>query len=235
MRAMPGYSGTANRPDRVKAIGAVVAVHAALAAIILTGLNVRVVSQAVERLQTFDFRAPPPPKPPPPQPEAQAAKREAGAPARRAEASPIVAPPPRLPLPSPVPAAKIAGSGSAPGSGAGVSGSGTGAGGSGTGPGGGGMDTSGFTPARLVRNLAQKNYRVVSATRMRNGSVNTHLIISSTGSVTRCNIIRSSGDQRVDSTVCQLILNGLRFSPARDASGQAIEYNTQYLAKWTSF
>jgi protein TonB len=42
------YRGTANRPDRAKAIAAVVAVHAALAFVILSGLNVRIVSQAVE-------------------------------------------------------------------------------------------------------------------------------------------------------------------------------------------
>ena len=54
---MSSYSGTADRPDRAKAIAAVVAVHAALAAIILTGLNVRIVRQAVEQLKTIDIRA----------------------------------------------------------------------------------------------------------------------------------------------------------------------------------
>ncbi|MEO7635169.1 MAG: hypothetical protein ABIS38_05930, partial [Sphingomicrobium sp.] len=91
---MPSYSGTANRPDRAKAIGAVVAVHAALAAIIVTGLNVHLVRQAVERLQTFDIREPPPPppiEPPPPAPKPSRAKLEAGAPAKRTEASPVVA------------------------------------------------------------------------------------------------------------------------------------------------
>ena len=38
---MSSYTGTADRPDRAKAIAAVVAVHAGLAAIILAGLNVR--------------------------------------------------------------------------------------------------------------------------------------------------------------------------------------------------
>jgi hypothetical protein len=49
------YRGTADRPDRAKAIVAVIAVHAALAAVILTGLNVRVVSAAVERLKSAGF------------------------------------------------------------------------------------------------------------------------------------------------------------------------------------
>ncbi len=230
---MPNYSGTANRPDRFKAIGAVVAVHAALAAIILTGLNVRQVKHAVERLQIFDFREPPPPKPPPPQPEAQAAKREAGAPARRAEASPIVAPPPRLALPSPVTATKIAGTGSAPNSGAGVAGSGTGAGGSGTGPGGGGMDTSGFTPARLVRNLTRSDYRLLAAGRIPSGRAVVSLRVEPNGAASNCRVTRSSGDSVVDAGLCPLISRRLHFRPALDDQGRSIPYQLQYVATWS--
>lgn len=65
---MPSYTGTADRPDQAKAIIAVVAVHAALAAIILTGLNGRFVTHAIETLKTFDIREPPPPPPTPPPP-----------------------------------------------------------------------------------------------------------------------------------------------------------------------
>ena len=43
---MASYTGTADRPDRAKAITAVIAVHAVLAAIILSGLNVRMVGHA---------------------------------------------------------------------------------------------------------------------------------------------------------------------------------------------
>ena len=54
---MSSYRGTADRPgfdnnSRAKAIAAVVAVHAALAFVILSGLNVRMVRSAVERLTT---------------------------------------------------------------------------------------------------------------------------------------------------------------------------------------
>ena len=60
---MSSYTGTADRPDRAKAIAAVIAVHAALAAVILTGLNARFVTHAIESLKTFDIRVPPPPPP----------------------------------------------------------------------------------------------------------------------------------------------------------------------------
>ena len=62
---MSSYRGTAEGPDQAKAITAVVAVHLALAFVILTGLNVRSVSQAVERLKTFNLEQPPASPPPP--------------------------------------------------------------------------------------------------------------------------------------------------------------------------
>lgn len=58
---MASYTGAADTPDRAKAVTAVVAVHVALAFVILTGLNVRMVTQAVEQLKTFDLQTPPPP------------------------------------------------------------------------------------------------------------------------------------------------------------------------------
>src|SRR6478735_5212144 len=104
---MASYTGTADRPERAKAIAAVVAVHAALAFIILSGLSVRMVRQAVERLTTVDVQIPPPP-PPRPAPRPHEMKKPAGAPAKKAEPSPIVAPPPKIPTVSPLPAARVA-------------------------------------------------------------------------------------------------------------------------------
>ena len=49
---MSSYRGTADRPDKVKAIAAVIAVHAALAFAILTGLNVELVGRAADVLKT---------------------------------------------------------------------------------------------------------------------------------------------------------------------------------------
>ena len=232
---MPSYSGTANQPDRAKAIGAVIAVHAALAAVILTGLNVRLVREAVERLQTFDIREPPPPPPimPPPTAKPSRARLEAGAPAKRAEASPIVAPQPRLPLPSPIVAAKVAGTGGAASSGAGVAGSGTGADGSGNGPGGGGVDTSRFTPARLVRNLSRGDYRQLAADRLPAGRAIVALRIEPDGAPTNCRVVRSSGDAVVDRGLCPLITERLSFRPALDDRGRPIAFQLQYVATWS--
>jgi protein TonB len=232
---MSSYSGTADRPDKARAIAAVIAVHAGLAAIILTGLNVRQISRTVERLTTINIEEPPPPpvRPAKPAPKPQQAKKPAGAPAPKAEPSPIVAPPPKLAVPSPIPAAKVAGAGSASSSGAGASGTGTGAGGSGNGPGGGGnADFSRFTPARLVRNLSRGDYRLIAGGRMPAGAAMVSLLVQPSGLPSNCRIVRSSGDPYVDSGLCPLVVERLRFRPALDDQGRPVPYQLQYVATW---
>jgi protein TonB len=233
---MASYQASAAGPDRAKAIVAVVAVHAALAFVILSGLNVRIVNQAVEQLKTFNLDQPPPPPvpPPPPKPHPQAMKKPAGAPAKAAKPTPVVAPPPRIPAPSPIPAAKIAGTGSASTSGAAAAGNGTGAGGNGNGPGGGGTaDYSRFTPAQLVRNLTRGDYRSIAQGRMPSGRAMVSLRVEPSGAATNCRIVRSSGDAVIDGSLCPLVEARLRFRPALDDQGRPIAYQLQYVATWS--
>ncbi|HEX5237771.1 MAG TPA: energy transducer TonB [Sphingomicrobium sp.] len=233
---MSSYQGTAGRPDKAKAIAAVVAVHAALAFVILSGLNVQTVSRAVERLKTFNLAQPPPPPPvppPPPKPRPSAAKKPEGAPAKRAEPTPVVAPPARIPLPSPIPAAKVAGTGSAATSGAAAADSGTGAGGTGNGGGGGGPDYSRFTPAQLIRNLTRGDYRSIAQGRLSSGRAIVSLRVEPTGVPSDCRVVRSSGDPVVDGGLCPLIEARLRFRPALDDHGRPIAYQLQYVATWS--
>ena len=62
VRLPMGYYRAADRADRAKAIAAVVVVHAALAAVILSGLNVRMIAENIDALKSFDVvEAPPPP------------------------------------------------------------------------------------------------------------------------------------------------------------------------------
>jgi protein TonB len=219
--------------DRWKAIAAVIAVHVGLAAVIVSGFNVRMVSQVVEQLKTFDIREPPPPPvPPPPAPKPRQAKKPAGAPAKKAEPTPVVAPRPRIPAPSPIPAAKIAGTGSASTAGAAAAGSGTGAGGSGNGAGGGGSDYSRFTPAQLIRNLTHGDYRSIGAGRLPSGRAMVSLRVEPNGAPSNCRIVRSSGDPVVDGGLCPLIEARLRFRPALDDRGRPVPYQLQYVATW---
>lgn len=231
---MSSYRGTAEGPDRAKAIGAVVAVHLALAFVILTGLNVHSVSEAVQRLQTFNLAPPPPPPPPvppPPKPKPQQMQKPAGAPAKAAEPTPVVAPTPRIPAPSPIPAAKVAGTGSASTSGAGTSGNGTGAGGSGYGPGGGG--TGGFTPAQKLTKIPNREYRRFAATGLPEGSVAIGIRVNPDGSVSNCRIVRSSGNPGADSLMCQLTQQYVRFRPALDSSGRPVAQDVTWVPNWS--
>jgi periplasmic protein TonB len=231
---MAYYTGTVSRPDRAKAIAAVVAVHAALAAVILTGLSVHVVSQAVERLTTIDIKEPPPPPPLPPPPPAQRpqpVKKAAGPPAPKAEPTPVVAPPPKIPAPSPIPAAKTAGTGSATSSGASNSGTGTGAGGAGSGPGGGGY--GGFTPAQKITKIPDREYRRLAyLSGMDRGSVGLSIRVNPDGSTSNCRIVRSSGSPPADALMCQLTEQYVRFRPARDASGRPVAQDVTWYPNW---
>ena len=233
---MSSYRGTQDRPEKLKAAAGVIAVHVALGAVILTGLNVDTVRKAVDRMQTIAIFEPEPPESPPPppeQPRPETARKESGAPAEKAEPTPVVAPEQRIPAPSPIVAAKVAGQGSAATSGAANAGSGTGAGGTGTGTGGGGSGTSGFTPVVLLRNLNRGDYRPLAAGRLPRGSAMVSLTVDTQGMPGNCRVVRSSGDSIVDSGLCPLVTRRLRFRPARDASGRAIPYTLQYVANWS--
>ncbi len=232
---MSTYLGTADTPDRAKAILAVTAVHVALAAVILAGLNVRMISEVVERMQVLDLREPPPPPPPPPPPAPQhkphQAKLEAGEPGKRANPSPVVAPQPKLPLPSPIPAAKVAGTGNAPNSGAANYGTGTGAGGAGNGLGGGGSD--GFTPAQKITKIPDREYRrLASASGMDRGSVGVAIRVNPDGRASNCRVVRSSGSPVADTLMCQLTEQYIRFRPALDAQGHPVAQDVTWFPNW---
>jgi protein TonB len=229
---MSSYAGTSDRPDKAKAIVAVVAVHAALATIILTGLNGRIVTHAIESLKTFDIREPPPPPPPPPPPsDKPKAKLEEGAAGKKAEPTPVVAPQPKLPIPSPIPAAKIAGTGSATTAGAANSGAGTGAGGSGNGRGGGG--SGGFTPAQKITKIPDREYRrLVAASGLERGTVGVAIRVTPEGAASNCHVVRSSGNPMADALMCQLTEQYVRFRPARDPSGRPVAQDLTWYPNW---
>jgi periplasmic protein TonB len=230
---LSSYQGTADRPDKAKAIAAVVAVHAALAFIILSGLNVRTVTQAVQALKTFNLQTLPPPpaiqQRPKPHPR-EKVKEPQGAPAKKAEPSPVVAPPTPLPVRSPLPAAKVAGTGNAPTPGAGAAGNGTGTGGTGYGAGGGGGGS--FTPARKLTKIPDHEYRRFAATGASSGTVAISIRVNPDGSVSNCRVMRSSGNGYADSLMCQLTIQYVRFSPALDPSGRPIAQDVTWVPNW---
>lgn len=235
---MAVYRGTA-REDRAKALAGVLLVHVALGAVILTGLNVRNVKHVVESLKTFDINAPPPPppQPPPPQQRAERAKEEEGAAGKKAEPSPVVVPKPPIVVPAkpPVVAAPVAGTGSATQSGAANYGTGPGAGGTGSGRGGGGSgDFSGYTPARRITKIPDREYRrITAASGQRSGRIGITLKVNTDGRPSNCRIARTSGNPMVDSLFCELAIAYVRFRPATDAEGRPVAQDITWHPDWS--
>lgn len=221
-----------DKRDRWKAIAGVVLVHVVLGSAILTGLNVNLVGEAVERLETFDVTLPEVPPPPPPPPPRQA-QEEQGAPAAP-KASPVVAPEPEVELPvqNPIAAAPEPGTGASSSTGQGGVGSGTGAGGTGSGR-GSGAGAAASAPPRLVRHLTRGDYRQLTAGRMRSGRAGVAIRVDANGRVDSCRIHLSSGDPRIDNGLCPLIRSRLLFQPARDAQGRPVAVDTHYMATWS--
>lgn len=237
MTRVSSYQGRADSPERAKAIAAVVAVHLALAFFILSGLNVKKVSQAALQLtSTILIRQPPPPvrvERPKPAAKPEFANKREGAAAKKANPTPIVAPRPKLAVASPIAAAKVAGTGTAPNSGASPSGNGTGSDGAGSADGGGGNgDFSRFTPARLVSNIPNSQYARLAATGIPSGAVGVLILVNPSGSVSNCRIARSSGDPSIDGLVCELTQRYVRFDPARDPEGRPIAQDITYFPSW---
>ena len=234
-----GAYRAADPRDRLKAIAAVAAVHVALAAIILSGLNVRTIAARIDSLKAIDITLDlPKPEPPPPIHRADRAREAEGATGKKAEPTPIVAPAPAIVVPTtpPVVAAPVAGTGSASTSGAATSGAGPGAGGSGSGRGGGGVgDYSGYTPAKVVRRIPNSEYRRISGGRIPQGSATIAFLVTPEGRLKNCRVTRSSGDPSVDSILCDAATRHMRFSPARDRDGKAIGFTMNYTPTWSPY
>ncbi len=239
----------ADRSDRLKAGMAVLAVHAGLAAIILSGLNVEIVARQVERMTTISVRdevPPPPPEPvAPPRPDESSAPKDEAAPANiRSKPAPVVAPTPPIPLPieqkiasadvrGPEGADRTAGASNRAGRGTGAGGQGDGFGGGGRGGDGAG-DGRGFTPARRMSKIPDREYRrFVAASGMQRGSVGITVKVNTDGRPSHCRIVRSSGSQTVDSLMCQMTLQHVRFQPARDPQGRPVAQDISWFPDWS--
>jgi protein TonB len=233
---VPYRTDVSNR-DRSGAIAAVIAVHAALLFAFLHMSGKIDIGDTQQALSIFNLSETPPP--PPPQHRQQPKPKEkegASAPKNiKSEATPVVAPKPRIETP---PVQKIAATetprqGTAPtqgasdvrgpGTGAGGVGTGTGSGRGGSGPGGGG-DNGVADPPHLVTPvlsgrdfprelLDQWPYRATVFLRLR---------IDSRGYVSECFVDRGTGVPLIDSVMCNLAHERLRFRPALNRSGQAV-------------
>jgi len=230
---MAGYRQS--KPDKAKAAAAAVVVHALIGAAFLTGLVTQVDRKSSDVLQTVDITLPPPP-PPIVEQDESAPKDSPGEAGKKAEPTPVVAPKRAIEVPAkpPITAAPVAGQGAAPSAGAASAGTGTGAGGSGSGLGGGGTGGTGFTPARKITKIPDREYRRIKAlSGSSRGSVGISIRVDADGTPRNCRVSRTSGNAGVDALMCQLTLSYVRFRPARDPRGRAVAQDVTWYPDWS--
>jgi protein TonB len=225
--------------DRTAALAAVIAIHAALFYALMHLSGPMDIPGAESVIRVFDIAQPPPPPPPPPPPKkestAKPKEKEGGsAPNLKSEATPIKAPRPIVVVP-PVPqiaASETPRQGTQPtqgastiaGTGTGTGGSGTGTGtGTGSGSGGGGGGGVAEPPHLASPVLTGKDFSRELLQQWPSGAnVFMRLRVDARGYVSECTVDQGTGVAAIDSAVCNIVHDRLRFRPALNRSGQAV-------------
>ena len=224
--------------DKSGAILAVVAVHAALLFALLNLPGTIDLGNPQSALSVIDLSNPPPP-PPPAQPRQQPKpkQKEGGAAPRniRSQATPVLAPKPRIETPpvQKIVAAETPRQGNAPtqgasdvrgpGTGAGGTGNGTGSGNGGSGPGGGGDNGVAVPPHLATPVLSGRDIpRDLLEAWPPRATVFMRLRVDARGTVAECTVDRGTGNRSIDSALCNIAHDRLRFRPALNRSGQAV-------------
>jgi len=226
--------------DKSGAIAAVIAVHAVLLFALLHISGKIDIADPESVIRVFDVGQPPPPPPPPLPTQKQQPKpkeKEGGSAPKniKSEATPVVAPKPKIVTP---PVQQIAASetprqGTAPtqgasdvrgpGTGAGGAGTGTGSGTGGSGPGGGGDNGVAEPPHLVTPVLRGRDFpRDLIERWPRGATVFMRLRVDARGYVSECAVDRGTGVAAIDSTMCNLAHDRLRFRPALNRAGQAV-------------
>jgi protein TonB len=234
------YRSDLKARDKGGAIVAVIAIHALilLAVLNLSGNMDLPTSENVMRV--FNLTTPPPPPPPPPlatKPQPKPKQKEGGSAPKniKSQATPVVAPKPKVVVPpvpqiaaSPTPRQGTAPTQGAsdvrgPGTGAGGTGTGTGSGSGGTGTGGGGDNGVAEPPHLVTPVLRGRDFPRDMLDRWpRGATVYLRLRIDTRGFVSECAVDHGTGVAAIDSAMCNLAHDRLRFRPALNRSGQPV-------------
>ena len=218
--------------SRARSFAFVLAAHGVAIWLVLALAHTSFIRERETIVGVFDVR---PVEPPPPieSPPARALVTSrlpgAAAPARPAArhapsvVTPIVPAPGAPPAPAPGgPQAQPEGTG-----GGGTGGTGSGLGSAGAGPGG----SRPIVPPRLRSGeIMPRDYPRSAAGAQ--GSVVAHVAVGADGRVTGCSVARSSGNAILDSTTCRLIRERFRFTPARNAQGEAVPGEFGWQQRW---
>lgn len=64
------------------------------------------------------------------------------------------------------------------------------------------------------------------------GSVTVRLAVASSGEVSTCEVVKSSGSRVLDAETCRVVKRRARYAPARDTAGQAVAGVDQHSVRW---
>ena len=236
-KAQPRYQGKPRGP-RWALLVAIAALHLAA----LYGLSRALVpdlTAGVERevMSVFVASDPPPPQPPPPPPTTPPEPEEggAGAPGEQAVPEPVTAPPTAIMIrPEPLPS--VSASGDETVSGAREVGTGTGAQGAGEGTGSGNQGSgqgNGIAVRPSVRSGRldpARDFPIPDGGRAaRYGtSVTVVFTVTPDGRARDCSVARSTSDPGTTALVCPLVIDKIRFNPARTDNGRRVEARYGY-------
>lgn len=236
------YRSNLNSRDKGGAIAAVVAVHVVLLFMLLHISGRMDLAHPQRALRIFNVEDVPPPPPEivqqPKTQQQQKPKEAEGAASPRnikSRATEVTAPKPRIEMPLPVPitttetpnqgtqATQGASNVVGPGTGAGGTGTGTGSGGTGTGTGGGGAGGAVSPPHLVTPVLRGRDFpRALLDQWPRGATVFLRLRVDARGFVGECNVDRGTGVATIDSALCNIAHERLRFRPALDRAGRPV-------------
>jgi periplasmic protein TonB len=191
--------------NRTMAIFFTIVVVGSLMYAIVTGLAYNVVKKSIQDLKTFNVEEqPPPPEPPPPPPKdipkvppppmmpPPLVRTQAPPPPIQVVESPVIPqiPPVRMAPPKPPPPP-------AP------------------------RKTVSAQPARgdVRSSFSNDDYPEAAIAAEAQGTAQARLTIGTDGRVTGCDLIRSTGNNALDSTTCNILRRRVKFTPARDSNG----------------
>jgi protein TonB len=87
-------------------------------------------------------------------------------------------------------------------------------------------------PRIAEANAAFTNYPKESLRNNEQGIVHYRVKIDGAGRVTRCEVLESSGHNRLDLATCGLLLDQVRFTPARNEKGRARRSSLEGRVHW---
>lgn len=214
---------------KLAALIIVALLHAVLGYALVTGLAYQYVKKATEKLNTFDVVEPPPPpppeEPPPPPPDQPALESPpvvtpppivrtppvaapvittTNIPPPSAPVTPLALPPAPVPAPAPAPAPP--------------------------------------PPPRISQAAVARGnpgqyfgpdaYPPAAIRAGAQGRVVARLTIGTDGRVTDCSVSSSSGNNDLDNTTCRIARSRVRYTPAKDESGNPIQSTVSLPVRW---